>query len=77
MHERLKGMVTDGAVVYACFFVKSKLTIQKWLIAMLWWSREYPVIQMSEEAEIGVDTACDIYQWLQEVCSTKLLQIPI
>ena len=29
------------------------------------------------EAEIGEDTACDIYQWLREVCSTKLLQLPI
>ena len=28
------------------------------------------------EAEIGEDTACDIYQWLREVCSTKLLQLP-
>ena len=34
------------------------------MIAILWWSREYPVIEMSQEAEIKEDTACDIYQWL-------------
>ena len=44
---------------------------------MLWWTREYPVIQIAKEAEIGEDTACDIYQWLREVCSTKLSNIPI
>ena len=32
---------------------------------------------MSKEAEITEDTACDIYQWLREVCSTKLLNTPI
>ena len=26
------------------------------------------------EADIKVDTACDIYHWLQEVFSTQLLQ---
>ena len=59
------------------FFSKSKLTLQKWLIAILWWTRQYPVTQMAIEAEIGEDTACNIYQWLREVCSTKLLQLPI
>lgn len=44
---------------------------------MLWWTREYPVTDMSQEAEITEDTACNIYQWLREVCSTKLLQTPI
>ena len=47
------------------------------MIAMLWWSREYPVIEMSHEAEIAEDTACNIYQWLREVCSTKFLQSPM
>ena len=30
-----------------------------------------------DEAEVSNHTACDIYQWLREVCSTKLLQTPI
>ena len=44
---------------------------------MLWWTRAYPVTLMAQEAEIGENTACDIYQWLREVCSTKLLGSPI
>ena len=43
------------------------------MIAMLWWSGEYPVIEMSHEAKITEGTACDIYQWLRQVCSTNLL----
>jgi len=30
-----------------------------------------------EEAEVDRHTAIDIYQWLREVCSTKLLSNPI
>ena len=30
--------IRDGS-----FISKSKLTLQKWMVAMLWWSREYPV----------------------------------
>ena len=42
---------------------------------MLWlWAREYPVTKANGEAEIGCPAAVDIYQWLCEVCSTKLIQ---
>ena len=68
---------TTKSIRIGSFFSRSKLPLQKWLIAILWWSREYPVCQMAHEAEIGEDTACDIYQWLREVCSTHLLQTPI
>ena len=30
-----------------------------------------------EEADVDRRTAIDIYQWLREVCSTKLLSSPI
>ena len=32
---------------------------------------------MAAEAEITATVGCDIYLWLREVCSTKLLQTPI
>ena len=41
---------------------------------MSWlWAREYPVTEAAGEAEIGRPVATDIYQWLREVCSTKLI----
>ena len=32
---------------------------------------------MAAEAEIRQSTASDIYQWLREFCSTKLLATPV
>ena len=41
------------------------------------WAREYPVSDASEEAEIHIGTGVDIYQWLRDVCSARLLSSPI
>ena len=40
---------------------------------MHFWDREYPVGDAAEEAEVQEKTAIDIYQWLREVCSTRLI----
>ena len=48
--------------------------MQKWFLLMYWWSREYPV---TEAAKVGENTAVDVYRWLREVCSTKLLKTPL
>ena len=39
--------------------------------------RDYPVSDAAEEAHVGRDTAINVYQWLWEVCTTKLLSMPI
>ena len=36
-----------------------------------------PVTDVIDDAEIDTRTGIDIYQWLREVCTTKLLQAPI
>lgn len=59
------------------FFSKSRLPLQKWLLMIYLWARQYPVTDAAEEAEISARVAVDIYQWLREVCSTKLLQTRI
>ena len=59
------------------FFSKSKLSLQKWAILMYWWARQYPVTDAAEEAEVTEATACQVYQWLREVCLTKLINTPI
>ena len=58
-------------------FFKSKLPLQKWLLMLYLWAREYPVSDAAEEAEISSRVAIDIYQWLREVCTAKLLQTQI
>jgi len=39
--------------------------------------KRLPVTAAAEEAEVTEATAWAVYQWLREVCTTKLLQIPI
>ena len=43
------------------FFIKSCITVQKWLVLM------YPVTAAAEEAEVTEATACVVYWWLREV----------
>ena len=41
---------------------------------MYYWAREvYPVGDAAEEAETQQKTAIDVYQWLREVCTTRLI----
>jgi len=53
------------------YFSKSKLTLQIWLQLMHHWSMDMPG---SLQAKIR---SSDIYQYLQDVCSRKLLATPI
>ena len=90
MAERTREQAGSDGVCWYCrdckttksirvnsFFCKSKLSLQKWMIVMVWWAKEYPVLKAAKEADTSDNTACQIYQWLREVCSTKLLQTPI
>ena len=59
------------------FFSKSKLSLQKWIHVVHLWSISMPVTTACKEAGVASKTAIDGYQWLREVCSTKLLATPI
>jgi len=41
------------------------------------WAKDTPVTDVTDDVEIDNRTGVDIYQWLREVGSTKLLQSPI
>ena len=68
---------TSTSIRDGSFSSKSKLTLQKWLILIFWWLHEFPVTDAKTAAEIYVGTAVDVYRWLREVCSTKLLGMTI
>ena len=59
------------------FFSKSRLSLQKWLLLIHFWVKEYPVKDAASDIEVDKNTAVDVYRWLREVCSTKLLATPI
>ena len=69
--------VTSVSVRDGSFFAKSKITLQKWLILLYWWVREYPVSDAAEEAEVTRATSVQAYQYFRDVCTAKLLQAPI
>ena len=37
------------------------------------WAWEFPVTSTDQLAEVEKKTAIDVYQWLREVCSAKLV----
>ena len=70
---RCPSCKTTKSLRNGSFFDKSKLTLQKWMVIIYWWVWQYPVSDAAEEASVGRDTAINVYQWLREVCSTRLL----
>ena len=58
-------------------FSKNHVSLQKWLLLIHYWARNYPVTDSAEETKVDAGTAVDVFQWFREVCTTKLLQTPI
>ena len=89
MVERQRSDISDGyrwrcqrcktskSIRDGSFFAKSKLSLQKWLILIFWWSQQYPVKDAQRVAEVDKGTAIDVYRWLREICTTKLLPMPM
>ena len=65
---------TRKSIRAGSFFEKS---LQKLVLLMYMWVRQYPVKDASEEAEVTEHTAIDMYQWLREVCSHTLVIGPL
>ena len=69
---------TAHSVIHASPFVMDFffITLQKWMIMLHFWVHEYPVTCAMREAVVDKRTAIDVYQWLREICSSRLLQSP-
>ena len=88
MRERKRRDISDGicwfcptckttkSIRESSFFSKSRLSLKKWLLIIYWWAKQYPVTNCRDEADVDQRTAVDTYQWLREVCSTRLLRDP-
>eukprot|EP00731_Ephydatia_muelleri_P023120 Em0015g703a len=64
---------TRRSVREGSFFAKSQLTLQTWIMLLHFWARQNPVSDTAECAKVALNTAVDVYQWLREVCSTRLI----
>ena len=54
------------------FFFQVEDVPSEVVVDHLFWARDYPVTDAAQEVEIT--SAIDVFQWLREVCTTKLLQ---
>ena len=50
---RCRSCKTTKSLRAGSFFDKSKLPLQKWLILVYWWTKEYPVGDAAEEAKVS------------------------
>ena len=51
------------------------VTLQKWLLLMFSWAREYPVTDAAKDAEVSERMAINMYGWYRDVCTHKLLTV--
>ena len=61
------------------FFQRSRLRLQTWVKLMYLWATDTPVTKLQEqldEGECSTKTAIDIFNFLREVCTNKLIAIP-
>ena len=59
------------------FIQKSRMTLKQWLLLLHLWAKNDSVTSVAEDVEVSHPNATDAFQWLGEVCSTKVLQNPI
>ena len=86
MNERNRKDVNDG-VSWHCplckgrktiregsFFSKSHLTLRQWFLLLFFWMDEEGVTKAAKHSDVSLVTAINVYQWLREVCSSRLIR---
>ena len=51
------------------------MPLQKWLLLLHWWSRQYPVKDAAEEVQVSLVSAIQVYAYMRDVCSHRLCNI--
>ena len=86
MVERRRADVKDGlcwqcpgckgrkSIREGSYFSKSHLTLQEWFILIFFWVDEEGVCKAAKHSGTSLVTAINVYQWLREVCSSRLIR---
>ncbi len=45
---------TTKSIRYGSFFTKSKIYLRQWMLAIVFWPKEYPVIDMAMECDLTI-----------------------
>ena len=56
----------ERALLLGNFFEQTRIPLQKWLILIYWWVREFAVADAIQEAEVSKHVGINVYQWLRE-----------
>ena len=59
------------------FFERSRITLDKWLYVTYIWSQGTKVNSVERQVQIGEKTVIQMFQYLRDVCPTKLLSTPV
>lgn len=68
--------LTTKTIRHGSFFQKSRIPLTKWIYLMYLWSQETPVVKAIDNTKLSEKTVIQVYQYLRDVCSTKLLNTP-
>ena len=76
-NQRCSKRHTYHTIRSGSFFENSKVTLSKWLYIIYLWSHQTKVTAAVKQVDIGEKTVIQMYQYLRDVCSSKLLHTPI
>ena len=72
-----KACKTSKTIRAGSFFKKSKIPLRTWILLIHLWAYQLPVCTVAQLVEVHKETAINVFQWLREVCSTKLVNTSI
>jgi hypothetical protein len=76
-NQRCPKRHTYRTIRTGSFFEKSRVPLGKWLYIIYLQSHQTKVSTTVKQVEIGEKTVIQMYQYLRDVCTTKLLNTPI
>ena len=76
-NQRCPKCRTYRTIRAGSFFERSRITLDKWLYVTYLWSQGTKVNSVERQVQIGEKTVIQMFQYLRDVCSTKLLSTPV
>lgn len=76
-NQRCAKRHTYRTIRTGSFFEKSRVTLDKWLYVIYLWSQQTKVTTVVKQTQVGEKTVIQMYQYLRDVCTAKLVNTPI
>ena len=76
-NQRCPKRCTYRTIRAGSFFERSRITLDKWLYVTYLWSQGTKVNSVERQVQIDEKTIIQMFQYLRDVCSTKLLSTPV